>query len=427
MSSASLEMYPSGIKATKLYSQKPTDGTGDFAVARASSATRINKDGLIETVSSNVPRLNYPLIDGVVSGCPSLLLEPQETQLISYSNDFSNSDWQKYGVNLYYNSAIGIDGTLSATTLSRASGSTNRINQNKLLVAGNQYIISIYAKADSDKYITIGLVYGALNYSAVQFDLVNGIVLNSYSSGAFSVHSPKIEKMPNNWYRVSATVSPGINDSYPAFIASNTLWTSGSPGVFDPGDGVSGIYIQKPMFTNSTVLTSYIENTSAGTATRLADVVEKTGASSIIGQTEGTLFVEGNAKATGTGVGLNNSGYLLAISDGTISNQISIRLYPFDGIYYIQVRIAGASTTGSTYTPATLGENVKIAFAYKTNDFAIYVNGTQLYTSSSGAVPALSVISIGQLGGALDATVDVKNAQIYDTRLTNENLQTLTT
>ena len=262
----SLVMIPSGYKAQKVYSAVPTNGDGDFDFARSTSATRVNKDGLIEEVAVNVPRLDYS--DG---GCPSLLLEPQETQLISYSNDFSNADWQKYGVNLYYNSAIGVDGTLSATTLSRAAGTTNRINQNKLLVAGNQYTISIYAKADSDKYITIGLIYGTSNYAAVQFDLVNGVVLNSYLAGSFNVYSPKIEKMPNNWYRVSASVSPGINDSYPAFITSNTLWTGGAPGLNDAGSGVSGIYIQNPMFTNSIILTSYIENPSTGTQTRTAD------------------------------------------------------------------------------------------------------------------------------------------------------------
>ena len=86
---ASLLFIPSGYKSQKVYSIFPTDGDGDFDFSRSGSATRIAKNGLITTVDSNVPRLEYPLIDGVVNGCPSLLLEPQRTNLVTYSEDFS--------------------------------------------------------------------------------------------------------------------------------------------------------------------------------------------------------------------------------------------------------------------------------------------------------------------------------------------------
>ena len=76
---ASLLLIPSGYKSQKLYSIFPTNGVGDFDFSRSGSATRIAQNGLITTVDSNVPRLNYPMIDGKVVGCPSLILEPQRT------------------------------------------------------------------------------------------------------------------------------------------------------------------------------------------------------------------------------------------------------------------------------------------------------------------------------------------------------------
>ena len=91
MSKPILAMIPSAYNTNRLYSVLPFDGTGDFAFNRASSATRINKDGLIETVASNVPRLDYS--DG---SCPSLLLEPQRTNNILYSESLSPSDWVKF-------------------------------------------------------------------------------------------------------------------------------------------------------------------------------------------------------------------------------------------------------------------------------------------------------------------------------------------
>jgi len=80
MATPSLAMIPSGYKATKLYSVLPTDAVGDFDVTRATTATRVNKSGLIEEVGVNVPRLDYS--DG---GCPVLLTEPQSR------NDYLNS------------------------------------------------------------------------------------------------------------------------------------------------------------------------------------------------------------------------------------------------------------------------------------------------------------------------------------------------
>ena len=63
---ASLALIPSGTKAgstDNLYSVLPANGNGDFNATRGSTATRVNKDGLIESVATNVPRLDYPLME----------------------------------------------------------------------------------------------------------------------------------------------------------------------------------------------------------------------------------------------------------------------------------------------------------------------------------------------------------------------------
>ena len=96
MAIPSLAMIPSGYKATKLYSVLPTDGVGDFTVARASTATRVNQAGLIETVGADVPRLDYS--DG---GCPVLLTEPQSTNELLWSEDYTQGYWTKGDVVTY--------------------------------------------------------------------------------------------------------------------------------------------------------------------------------------------------------------------------------------------------------------------------------------------------------------------------------------
>jgi hypothetical protein len=84
---ASLLVTPNGYKASKIYSAKPTDGTGDLAFSRASTAMRRNSAGLWEEVANNVPRLQYP----VGGGCPSWLFEPQATN--SFLNSNTPSDY----------------------------------------------------------------------------------------------------------------------------------------------------------------------------------------------------------------------------------------------------------------------------------------------------------------------------------------------
>ena len=95
---ASIVLIPSGFKSgstDNLYSVLPANGNGDFNATRGSTATRVNKDGLIESVASNVPRLDYPLTSGVVGDCPHLLLEPSTTNLTNYSTQIDNSFWGK--------------------------------------------------------------------------------------------------------------------------------------------------------------------------------------------------------------------------------------------------------------------------------------------------------------------------------------------
>ena len=101
---ASLIMYPSGYKAGKLYSLKPTNGTGDFTVVRNTTATRVNASGLIESVAANVPRIDY-----TGGGCGSLLVEPAATNLLLRSEEFDNAYWTKANTTISADAAVAPD------------------------------------------------------------------------------------------------------------------------------------------------------------------------------------------------------------------------------------------------------------------------------------------------------------------------------
>ena len=84
LSEASFLLTPNGYKASKLYQAIPTNGNGDMTVTRATTATRVDENDLVSSVASNVPRIDY-----TGGGCPSILLEPQRTNLFPYSEDLT--------------------------------------------------------------------------------------------------------------------------------------------------------------------------------------------------------------------------------------------------------------------------------------------------------------------------------------------------
>ena len=105
MATPSLALFPSGRKATKLYSVLPTDGTGDFTVARAGLRNEINSDLKLSLIAANVPAFNYDTL----GGCPVLNTEPQATNLITYPVSYGNSYWTKSGASIEGDITIGAE------------------------------------------------------------------------------------------------------------------------------------------------------------------------------------------------------------------------------------------------------------------------------------------------------------------------------
>ena len=143
MATPSIAMIPSGYKAEKIYSVLPTDGDGDFTFDRNSTATRVNKNGLIEQVATDVPRLDYSN-----GSCPNLLLEPSSVNLITKSNEVTSVS----GAIINLNAAISPDGTLNAFKIKFTGGSSNSgglfslQSQTSNFAADTLYTLSFYAK-----------------------------------------------------------------------------------------------------------------------------------------------------------------------------------------------------------------------------------------------------------------------------------------
>jgi hypothetical protein len=413
MSTPSLLNIPYLYKAGTLYSQIPESGAGDFTVSRtttvANRSTRINKDGFIETVLDNVPRLDYPL-GGAVNGCPALLVEPSAQNLVLQSENFGTT-WSPvqllaFGSGSVLNTTATLDpyGTnVSDLIVANATLGQHRIDQT-ITHASGSYVFSVFLKR-------AGYGFGRLRIglAGATFDLVNGTI-SATDVGIVS----SIQSYGNDWYRcIVSKAASAANE-----VIRINMQPSAIGGDFE-GDGTSGIYVFGAQYETGSVATSYIPTTTAA-VTRSAEVISRTSASALIGQSEGTIYAE---------VDLRNSAVtaIFVIDDGDTSDFISIiRLANFT--IRAQIRRSGASIASIiTSSPVALGTH-KIALAYKNADYALYIDGVSAGTSANSTdYPATAltqcVLSNASYGPLNDR---IRAAAIYPNRLTNAQLVTLT-
>ena len=403
--SASLVVTPNGTKASKLYAIKPTDGSGDLTVTRATTARRVNSAGLISSVANNVPRLDY-----LNSTCPSILVEPQRTNVQTYSEDFSNAIYLQIGVTVTTNAIVAPDGNTTADKIVEdTSTGFHTIDILNPPVSAGAYTVSVFVKAaERTKFQILGFLALTGN---VDFDLTAGTATTTAPA-----LNGKIENYGNGWFKCSATFTDltGVN----AQILFNILNNAGSNSY--TGTAGSGLYLWGAQLEAGSYSTSYIPTTTAS-VTRNADVISKTGISALIGQTEGTLFadyVTNNQE--------NASARIISVSDGGFANRIVL----LKDSASIRIFVSTASVGQVDISFGTWLGSHKIAVAYANNDLVVFLDGVQVATDNSISVPACSAVQIGTLednsnGAPLGGEINL--AVLFPTRLTNAELATLTT
>ena len=404
LDTASLIVTPNGYKATKLYSVIPSDGSGDLSVTRATTATRVNASGLVESMGNNVPRLDYS--NGT---CPSLLVEPQRTNLFTYSEDYTNSNWTKENATISANSTTAPSGITTADLITSTSSSFSDILQGTSQSSGNTYTLSCYAKKGSSDWIFLRLTFAAAA-PRVWFNVNTGTI-GTIQSGLTAT----IESVGNGWYRCSVT---GVASATPPAdridIALANADASTSPSVGN------SVYVWGAQMEAGSYATSYIPTTSAS-VTRNADLISKTGISSLIGQTEGTMFCDIYNTSN------SNYGIVLSQTLGDYTNSIYFFNVGLSNQFVAEVFTGGvlqmAYAKGSTLS---MGRN-KIAITYKNNDFAVALNGVIVWADTLGSVPTTNNLDFTDAGIGSNYSYKVNAVSLWKTRLTNTQLAQLTT
>jgi len=412
MATPKLALIPTGYKAGKLYSVLPESGVGDFTVVRATEATRVNEEGLIETMGANVPRLDYS-----GGGCPVLLTEPQRTNLITYSEDFSDASWTNVeDAIITNNSTISPTGELNATLFAAGNSSNfHRIAYFLTITNSISYTHSIFVKKQNFNYFTLRFNLGSGGYNNVCFDLSNGtLVYNGLNC------TPNIESYDNDWFKLSISfISIGTSGAVYYYITENPVTTSSISAYV--GNDLDGLYIFGAQLEQSSYPTSYIK-TEGSAVTRNSDQVFGSGDAATFNDSEGVLMAEISALAND----LTNRYILL----GTTSNNVYIRYQSSSNSLRCNVTVNGSSQFIAIVTLDDETINSKISVKYKENDFNLYVNGFKLETDLSGSTftdGTLTELAFDN-GNSNQFPFYGKTSQIqyFNTALTDSELETLT-
>jgi hypothetical protein len=450
---ASLVMIPSGYKTSKVYSVKPTDGSGDLAFTRSNdTATRVGPDGLIEKVRTN------------------LLLQSN-----SFDTTWTNFNTTDTG------GQSGYDGTNDAWLLQNTATSGS-IRQT--ISASGVQTYSFYAKAGTTDWVAAYVAGSIIPYCF--FDLTNGVKGATQNN----VINSNITAVGNGWYRIAiafnntttdvrifpaeanavlasqvgdniyiqnaqleagdiatepiltttAAVSVGpvanvprldyLNSSCPRLLLEpqrvnlalfsesldNAYWTNAEATTVSANVGVS-----PDGYTNADKLipqaTSNLHRLSRSFTVTTATPYTF---SAFVKRAEGTVMVEYNQSL----IGQSATRRIFALSDGTTSNRITAYISSSNGIEFYVRNSGGDLFLGSAASPIGNTKAVhKIAAAYKNGDYAVYLDGVLIISGAgtAGTIPACSRFDLGNQLGSNDLYEPMMQALLFPTRLSNVN------
>ena len=330
------------------------------------------KDYLKTTDRLDIPRIDY------TNGEPSILLEPQSTNLVTYSEDFSQ--WIAGGDTSIQSGFLAPNGTNTAYKVSGTSGALTLSG-----IANQTRTRTIWAKTVSGN--------GQAN-------------LCSYKDNTNNLFT-----ITNQWQR---------------FEVNGTTTATGSTSFyavdFRGGTTLTEILIWGAQLEDLLYATSYIP-TSGSAVTRSADAANNAGNSDLFNDSEGVLYAEIKALAN------DGTSRHFSINDGTAANKVEIYYDSTTNEINGHINVSGASSALFSQTFATVLEYHKVAVKYKANDFSMFVDGRQIATDTSGVVfPAntLNNLAFDKGNATLDFYADVKSVMVFKEALTDLELEKLT-
>ena len=365
------------------------------------------------TAPANSARFDHNPVTGESLG---LLVEELRTNLVLRSEEFDNVAWTKSNATVTADTIVAPDGTLTGDLLSVVSSGRSYILSSANTASNTVLSGSIFVKAGNQNNVCLTTSIG--NVGVRQwFNLATATSGSAISLGGVK-NSSEITSIGNDWYRISLsiTASAGTVQYLILDVVTGDNVLSGNSG--------DNVYIWGAQLEAGSFPTSYIK-TEASQVTRSADSASMTGAnfSDWYRQDEGSIYVEGRHTP--------NGGYranYIAFNNGTGNEEMLLTAYiepPYINATVISLNAYQAVLERGPFVANTFNT---MSLAYKVNDFALSANASTVVNDSTGLVCTPTQMIIGAKtvysGYALSGTI--KKISYYPQRLSNENLQALT-
>ena len=368
---------PSAYKEATAYGVLPNAAAADLTFGRASNGSRINKDKLIETESSNVPRLDYS-----GGSCPTLFTEVQTTNLLTYSENFTDSDWSKANSTVTANATIDPQGGNNGFLVSLNTSQAYLSQAVSFLAEANTF--SVYLKSP-----TVAGTYP----------------LNWYAANG-GEHHRELVNVTTEWKRFEINFTP-------TGLGGRFIYIGDNRGAI--GETLSSVYAWGAQVESSPKATSYIK-TETSAVTRSADTGIVSGdLSSYINSTEGVLEFKASRSA------LKNAVISLSSSLTSGDNSVSLGFTTSTTVLFHKILSSGANVI--TQTPSVVSVDLTqmnvVKLKWKDGDFQAKINDT-VFTilEGGGSLPFAATLKYLRIGYPNDTSQDFAGAiqyiKVYD-------------
>ena len=400
-------LIPSGYKTSKVYSILPNDGSADFDFTRNGNANKVNKDFLLEQVTTNEPRICHLK----EYSCPFIWTEHTVTNHLVFSKQITGS-WQKVSMNIETNSTISPTGEMDASKVN-STNSYSYVYQNISLVQNQLCSASVFVKKGNGNNVQLEVwnqytqTQGRITY---YFD-TDTFTTTPNSDGTIQgvTHAEAIH-YDDNWIRIAFTFKAG------SYVSGATYFR-----IFgDTSQSESYVYLYGAQLEkDSQRISSYVE-TTFGAASKNSEFLGNAELNDYNDQ-RGTLFFDlipfGSTPYENPTISFNwasagfTPNYIQLVSKYVGTDMVTqIRVFkPYSDIYSYNIPTANVRTKIALTYDVFAPSNVR---------FDLYVDGAFVNGSLYVGTPPVNIDEV-----KFSATPsNFFNGQIFDLRYYDENL-----
>lgn len=413
LTQASLILTPTAYKASTLYSIIPSSGNGDMTASRATTATRTNNNRIVETVASNVPRLDY------ISGVGSILLEPQRTNSIpnstmvgaSMSPSTIPTGWQsntngltqtivgigvENGLNYIDVRFNGIASSTSNTGIRMTSATTISALQNQ------NWTFSTYVKI-------LAQPLPPTSYAIVIYERNS---IGGYLQGTTTTF--------NNATLNKISLSSTLANASTAYVQPDIIGNIINGQSYDFTLRIAGTQLEQGAYA-----TSYIP-TVASTVTRNADVITRSNiyTNGLITNAGGTFFIDQSSLEFTGGGGLEYSIFLTTLATDSIVFQIRS-----DGFISFRKWTSNVATINQTIANSNVSRTkLAVKWDISAGTIKVFFNGSLAYSYTSQTFVNYQTLSLTDANAnTTQGAHKIYSTMLFPTPLTDAECASITT